>query len=96
METAGSFNQFIFDAIQKYWDQDAMSDYGVSTLQYKDVARKIAKLHILFETMGIKQGEKVAICGRNSSNWSGSWTTRAFSSCAARWKKSPICSASPK
>ena len=36
METAGSFNQFIFDAIQQYWDQDAMSDYGVSTLQYKD------------------------------------------------------------
>ena len=61
METAGSFNQFIFDAIQKYWDQDAMSDYGVSTLQYKDVARIIEKLHILFQHSGIRPGDKVAL-----------------------------------
>ncbi len=69
METAGSFNQLIFDAIQQYWDQDSMSDYGVSTLQYKDVARIIEKLHILFEHSGVKPGDKVALCGRNQSRW---------------------------
>ena len=69
METAGSFNQLIFDAIQQYWDQDSMSDYGVSTLQYKDVARIIEKLHILFEQSGVKPGDKVALCGRNQSRW---------------------------
>ena len=69
METAGSFNQFIFDAIQKYWDQDAMSDYGVSTLQYKDVARIIEKLHILFEHSGVRPGDKVALCGKNQCRW---------------------------
>ncbi len=69
METAGSFNKLIFDAIQQYWDQDSMSDYGVSTLQYKDVARIIEKLHILFEHSGVKPGDKVALCGRNQSRW---------------------------
>ena len=69
METAGSFNQLLFDAIQQYWDQDSMSDYGVSTLQYKDVARIIEKLHILFEHSGVKPGDKVALCGRNQSRW---------------------------
>ena len=69
METAGSFNQLIFDAIQNYWDCDSMSDYGVSTLQYKDVARIIEKLHILFEHSGVKPGDKVALCGRNQSRW---------------------------
>ena len=68
-QTAGSFNQLIFDAIQQYWDQDSMSDYGVSTLQYKDVARIIEKLHILFEHSGVKPGDKVALCGRNQSRW---------------------------
>ena len=69
METAGSFNQLISDAIQKYWDYDSMSDYGVSTLQYKDVARIIEKLHILFEHSGVKPGDKVALCGKNQSRW---------------------------
>ncbi len=69
METAGSFNKIIWEAIQNYWDMDAMSDYGVSTLQYKDVARIIEKLHILFEHSGVKPGDKVALCGRNQSRW---------------------------
>ena len=64
-----SFNAILENSIKTNWDRDALTDYQGATLQYKDVARKIAKLHILFETMGIKQGEKVAICGRNSSNW---------------------------
>ena len=57
METAGSFNQIIAEAIQKFWDCDSMSDYGMATLQYKDVARIIEKLHILFEQSGVKPGE---------------------------------------
>ena len=68
-QTAGSFNQLIFDAIQRFWDCDSMSDYGVSTLQYKDVARIIEKLHILFEHSGVKPGDKVALCGKNQSRW---------------------------
>jgi long-chain acyl-CoA synthetase len=64
-----TFNAILENSIKTNWDRDALTDYQGATLQYKDVARKIAKLHILFETMGIKQGEKVAICGRNSSNW---------------------------
>ena len=67
METAGSFNQVIADAIQKFWDYDSMTDYGVFTLQYKDVARIIEKLHILFEEAGIQKGDKIALCGRNLS-----------------------------
>lgn len=68
-QTPGSFNQLIFDAIQQCWDCDSMSDYGVSTLQYKDVARIIEKLHILFEHSGVKPGDKVALCGKNQSRW---------------------------
>ncbi|MBQ7747908.1 MAG: AMP-binding protein, partial [Paludibacteraceae bacterium] len=64
-----TFNAILENSIKTNWDRDALTDYQGATLQYKDVARKIAKLHILFETMGVKQGEKVAICGRNSSNW---------------------------
>lgn len=48
---------------------DALTDYKGATLQYQDVARKIEKLHILFENSGIKQGDRVALCGRNMSNW---------------------------
>ena len=69
MEKAGSFNQIIAEAIQKNWNQDSMSDYGVSTLQYKDVARIIEKLHILFEHCGVKPGDKVALCGKNQGRW---------------------------
>ncbi|MBO7337803.1 MAG: AMP-binding protein [Paludibacteraceae bacterium] len=64
-----TFNAVLENSIKTNWDRDALTDYQGATLQYKDVARKIAKLHILFETTGIKQGDKIAICGRNSSNW---------------------------
>ncbi len=55
--------------MQKYWDRDGLSDYGVQTFQYKDVARIIEKLHIILEASGVRHGDKVAICGRNSSRW---------------------------
>ena len=64
-----SFIAYIKNSIQTNWDLDALTDYKGATLQYKDVARKIEKLHILFEESGIRQGDKIALCGRNSSHW---------------------------
>ena len=64
-----SYNEMILKSIQEHWFLDSMSDYGVFTLQYKDVARIIEKLHILFEEAGIQRGDKIALCGRNLSRW---------------------------
>ena len=69
METIGSLNTNIEQSIVSHWDMPALTDYHGMTLQYKDVARKIEKLHILFENSGIVQGDKIAICGRNSAHW---------------------------
>lgn len=69
MDTIPSFNSYIEKSIIEHWDLDALTDYKGVTLQYKDVARKIEKLHILFEESGVKQGDKIALCGRNMSNW---------------------------
>jgi long-chain acyl-CoA synthetase len=69
MNPSSSFNQHIYDAIVKNWDADALTDYQGQTLQFHDVARKIEKLHIVFENCGIKKGDKIAICGRNSAHW---------------------------
>lgn len=64
-----SFIAFVENSIKEHWDLDALTDYKGATLQYKDVARKIEKLHILLAESGIKPGDKVAVCGRNSSHW---------------------------
>jgi len=64
-----SFIAFIEESIKKNWDLDALTDYKGATLQYKDVARKIEKHHIIFEESGIQKGDKIAVCGRNSSHW---------------------------
>ncbi len=64
-----SFNLCVQESLQKHWDLDGLSDYGVQTFQNKDVARIIEKLHIIFEASGIQHGDKIAICGRNSSRW---------------------------
>ena len=69
METFSSFNAYIQRSIINNWDQDALTDYQGITLQFHDVARKIEKLHILFENSDVKQGDKIAICGRNSAHW---------------------------
>ena len=63
------FNSYIENTIVQNWDHDSLTDYNGATLQYKDVARKIEKLHILFENSGVKKGDKIAICGRNSAHW---------------------------
>ena len=64
-----SFNSYIENNIKDNGDKDALTDYKGATLQYHDVARKIEKLHILFENSGVQKGDKIAICGRNSSHW---------------------------
>ena len=64
-----SFIAYIENSIKNNWDLDALTDYKGATLQYKDVARKIEKLHIIFEESGIQKGDKIAVCGRNSSHW---------------------------
>lgn len=64
-----SFNALIEKSVIDHWDYDALTDYKGITLQYHDVARKIEKLHILFENSGIERGDKIALCGRNSSAW---------------------------
>ena len=69
MESFSSFNAYIQKAIVNHWDSDALTDYQGVTLQFHDVARKIEKLHILFENSDIQKGDKIAICGRNSSHW---------------------------
>ena len=69
MERNPSFNFLIEQSIIKNWDQDALTDYKGATLQFYDVARKIEKLHIVFENSGLMPGDKVALCGRNSSHW---------------------------
>lgn len=69
MELIPSFNSYIEKSIIEHWDLDALTDYKGITLQYKDVARKIEKLHIMFENSGIAKGDKIAICGRNSACW---------------------------
>ena len=69
METFSSFNAYIERTIVENWDQDALTDYHGVTLQFHDVARKIEKIHILFENNGIEKGDKISICGRNSAHW---------------------------
>lgn len=69
MNKGSSFNEYIRQAILKNWDQNALTDYQGQTMQFHDVARKIEKLHIVFENCGIKKGDKIAICGRNSAHW---------------------------
>lgn len=70
MKEYTDFISLVAESLKKNWDSDALTDYQGVTLQYKDVARKIEKLHILFENAGVVKGDKIALCGRNSANWS--------------------------
>ena len=69
MEQEHQFIDYIEQSIINNWDKDALTDYKGITLQYKDVARKIAKFHIVLESAGIQPGDKIAVCGRNSAHW---------------------------
>ena len=64
-----SFIKLIEQSVIGNWDKKALTDYKGETLQYKDVARKIEKIHSILEQIDIQPGEKIAICGRNSANW---------------------------
>lgn len=68
-EEIGSFNELIENSIISNWERESLTDYQGTTLYYKDVARKIEKLHLLFEYSGVQKGDKIALCGRNSANW---------------------------
>lgn len=69
MKQEQRFIDYIEQSIIKNWDLNALTDYKGTTLQYKDVARKIAKFHIILENAGIQRGDKIAVCGRNSAHW---------------------------
>ena len=71
--TIPSFNALIEKSIIDHWDLDALTDYKGATLQYHDVARKIEKLHIMFENSGVVKGDKIALCGRNCANWAAAY-----------------------
>ena len=64
-----SLNKIFEDSFKKHWDRPAISNYQGVTLHYRDVARRIEKLHIMFEECGLQRGDKVAICSRNQANW---------------------------
>jgi len=75
MNKGTSFNEYIRKTIIQNWNSNALTDFEGATLQFHDVARKIAKLHIAFHECGIKPGDKIAICGRNSSGWAVAFLT---------------------
>ncbi len=64
-----SFIQYIEESIRNHWNLAALTDFKGETSSYKDVARKIEKLHLLFEYSGVERGDKIALCSRNTSNW---------------------------
>ena len=68
-----NFTQYLEDSIKKNWDLPALSDYKGSTYYFKDVGRKIARIHIMFEECDVKKGDKVALLGKNSANWAMSY-----------------------
>lgn len=73
MEQFTGFNQRIQQSIIDNWDRDALTDFKGATLQYHDVARKIEKLHIMFENSGVVRGDKIALAGRNSAAWAAAF-----------------------
>ena len=64
-----SVNKLFEESFKKNWDRPAISNYQGVTLHYRDVARRIEKMHIMFEECGLQKGDKVAICSRNQANW---------------------------
>lgn len=64
-----SINKYVEEAIKKNWNELALTDFNGDSFRYCDIARKIAKLHLLFSETGVKKGDKIAICGKNSAQW---------------------------
>lgn len=70
MKIQNSVIDYITQSLRENWDREALTDFKGQSLQYKTVARKIAKLHIAFEAGGIRKGDRIALVGRNSAHWS--------------------------
>lgn len=68
-----SYNGLLEDSVRRHWNRNSLSDYGLETFKYKDVAAYVEQLHILFETCGIAPGDKIALCGRNVSRWGAAY-----------------------
>ena len=64
-----SLNKILEESFRKNWDSAALSDFKGITLHYRDVARRIEKLHIIFNICGVQKGDRIAICSRNQANW---------------------------
>lgn len=77
--TIPSYNKCFERSVREHWNMAALSDYGECDFTYSDMARAIKRLHTAFDNLGIKSGDKIAICGRNSSRWG-----IAFWSCLTR------------
>lgn len=73
MKECSSLNLYIQNSIRENWELLALTDFDGESLQFRGVARKIAKLHLLFEHAGLRRGEKVALCGKNSAQWSAAF-----------------------
>ena len=69
MEAQNNLNAYIEQSVRENWERLALTDFKGSSFQYRDVASKVAKLHLLFEHAGIKPGDKIALCGKNSAQW---------------------------
>ena len=69
MTNQNSINKYLEASIAGNWEHLALTDFQGVSFQYRDVARKVAKLHLLYEHAGIKHGDKIALCGKNSSQW---------------------------
>ncbi|MDE5643540.1 MAG: AMP-binding protein, partial [Muribaculaceae bacterium] len=69
MTIQDSVNKYLQASIANNWEHMALTDFQGASYQYRDVARKVAKLHLLYGQAGIKPGDKVALCGKNSSQW---------------------------
>ena len=85
-----SFNEQIEQSIKDNWDLDALSDYKGETFQYKDIARIIEKLHIIFEYSNVKPGDKIALCGRNSAHWGAVFFATLTYGCLSYTSSKPI------
>ncbi len=83
MDQTQHFNSLIQQSIIDNWDKNALTDFQGATLQYHDVARKIEKLHIMFENSGIVKGDKIALAGRNSAHWAVAFLATLTYGCVA-------------
>jgi len=69
MQEFKSVNKLFEESFRKNWERPALSNYQGATLTYKEVARRVAHLHMCFEACGLQKGDKVALCSRNQANW---------------------------